>query len=86
MELNPVMLIEACYPLGDSFHTRDVKRAAVRAVVFDRRSYRDAARVCRLPDTAGYKSVQRWVDEFEERLRLAKESADGQGAQAETWR
>lgn len=73
MIVTPEMLLEACYPLGDAMHHREVKRAAVRLVMLERRSYRTAAREV---GVGSHKLVARWVAEAEMRLGHAKEALE----------
>jgi transposase-like protein len=74
MNISAEMLLEACYPLGDKWYQRGVKRTAVRLVMLERRSYKSVAKSI----GTGVPVVAGWVDETEERLRAAMESVDGQ--------
>lgn len=58
-------VLEGCYPLGDKWHAREVKRLAVRKVMLEDRSYRFAAREAGASHTA----VMDWVAETETRLQ-----------------
>jgi transposase-like protein len=71
-------VFEACVPLGDKRHTRAVKREAVRLVALERMSAWDAAKAL---GGVEYRSIERWIEEFVERYRLAREANQG-GANA----
>lgn len=71
------VLLEACYPLGDARYARAVKKAAIRAVILERKSYREAARLSQVKDP---KTVAAWCDQFEERFDLAIEFARSRGS------
>lgn len=61
-------LLEGCYPLGDRWHDRDVKRTAVRRVMLEGWSYLRAGREA----GANHESVAHWVGDTEERIRHVK--------------
>jgi hypothetical protein len=73
MQITPEMLLEACIPLGDSWHPRETKRDAVRRVMLDGSSYRKTAREIpsRRGRTVRCETVIGWVRETEQRMRIA---------------